>query len=85
MSDKLPPLPKGAVMVDNMPPLPQGAVLQKETAYDRFLTSLRNPETFGSQATVPFFLGGTGELIKGAGALTQMAFPNVGTRMVETG
>jgi hypothetical protein len=72
-------------MVDNMPPLPQGAVLQKETAYDRFLTSLRNPETFGSQATVPFFLGGTGELIKGAGALTQMAFPNVGTRMVETG
>jgi len=56
-----------------------------ESAYDRFLTSLRNPETFGSQATVPFFLGGTGELIKGAGALTQMAFPNVGTRMVETG
>jgi len=85
MSDTIPPLPKGAVMVDNMPPLPQGAVLQKETAYDRFLTSLRNPETFGSQATVPFFLGGTGELIKGAGALTQMAFPNVGTRMVETG
>ena len=85
MSDTIPPLPKGAVMVDDMPPLPQGAVLQKETAYDRFLTSLRNPETFGSQATVPFFLGGTGELIKGAGALTQMAFPNVGTRMVETG
>jgi hypothetical protein len=56
-----------------------------QSAYDRFLTSLRNPETFGSQATVPFFLGGTGELIKGAGALTQMAFPNVGTRMVETG
>lgn len=85
MSDKLPPLPKGAVMVDDMPPLPQGAVLQQQTAYDRFLTSLRNPETFGSQATVPFFLGGTGELIKGAGALTQLAFPNAGTRMVETG
>jgi hypothetical protein len=85
MSDTIPPLPKGAIMVDDMPPLPQGAVLQKETAYDRFLTSLRNPETFGSQATVPFFLGGTGELIKGAGALTQMAFPNAGTRMVETG
>lgn len=85
MSDTLPPLPKGAVLVDDMPPLPEGAVLQKASAYDRFLNSLRNPNTLGSQATVPFFLGGTGELIKGAGALTQLAFPNAGNRMVETG
>jgi hypothetical protein len=47
MSDTLPPLPKGAVLVDDVPPLPQGAVLQQETAYDRFLTSLRNPQTGG--------------------------------------
>ena len=86
MSDTLPPLPKGAVMVDDMPPLPQGAVLQKETAYDRFLTSLRNPQTGGRSGVVgPALVGGTGELIKGAGALTQMAFPNAGTRMVEVG
>jgi hypothetical protein len=86
MSDTLPPLPKGAVMVDDMPPLPQGAVLQQQTAYDRFLDSLRNPQTGGRSGVVgPALVGGTGELIKGAGALTQMAFPDAGTRMVEVG
>lgn len=86
MSDTLPPLPKGAVLVDDMPPLPQGAVLQQETAYDRFLNSLRNPQTGGKSGVVgPMLVGGTGELIKGAGALTQMAFPEAGTRMVEVG
>ena len=86
MSDTLPPLPKGAVMVDDMPPLPQGAVLQQQTAYERFLDSLRNPQTGGRSGVVgPALVGGTGELIKGAGALTQMAFPDAGTRMVEVG
>lgn len=86
MSDTLPPLPKGAVMVDDMPPLPQGAVLQQQTAYDRFLDSLRNPQTGGRSGVVgPALVGGTGELIRGAGALTQMAFPDAGTRMVEVG
>jgi hypothetical protein len=84
--DELLPLPKGAVAVDDMPPLPQGAVLQPETAYDRFLTSLRNPQTGGRSGVFgPALVGGTGELIKGAGALTQMAFPDAGTRMVEVG
>jgi len=87
MSDTLPPLPKGAVMVDDMPPLPQGASLQPETNYDRFLNSLRNPQTGGKSGVVgPMIMGGTGELIKGAGALSQMAgFPNAGNRMVELG
>ena len=86
MSNGLPPLPQGAVLVDDMPPLPQGAVLQPETAYDRFLTSLRNPQTGGRSGVFgPAMVGGTGELIKGAGALTQMAFPDAGTRMVEVG
>jgi hypothetical protein len=86
MSDTLPPLPKGAVMVDDMPPLPQGAVLQQETAYDRFLNSLRSPQIGGRSGVVgPMLVGGTGELIKGAGALTQLAFPEAGTRMVEVG
>lgn len=86
MSDTLPPLPKGAVLVDDLPPLPQGAVLQQETAYDRFLNSLRNPQTGGRSGVVgPMLVGGTGELIKGAGALTQLAFPDAGTRMVEVG
>jgi hypothetical protein len=55
-------------------------------AYERFLDSLRNPQTGGRSGVVgPALVGGTGELIKGAGALTQMAFPNAGTRMVEIG
>jgi hypothetical protein len=59
------PLPKGAIAVDDVPPLPQGAVLQPETAYDRFLTSLRNPQTGGRSGVFgPAMVGGTGELIK---------------------
>jgi hypothetical protein len=86
MSDTLPPLPKGAVLVDDMPPLPEGAVLQKASAYDRFLNSLRNPQTGGRGGVVgPALVSGVGELVKGAGALTQMAFPEAGSRMVETG
>lgn len=56
-------------------------------AYDRFLESLRNPQTGGRSGVVgPALVGGTGELIRGAGALTQMAgFPNAGNRMVEVG
>jgi len=58
-----------------------------ETAYDRFLTSLRNPQTGGKSGVVgPILVGGTGELIKGAGALSQMAgFNNAGDRLVEVG
>jgi hypothetical protein len=58
----------------------------KVSAYDKFLDSLRNPQTGGKSGVVgPMILGGTGELIKGAGALTQFAFPETGTRMVEVG
>jgi hypothetical protein len=60
--------------------------LQQETAYDRFLNSLRNPQTGGRGGFVgPALVGGAGELIRGAGALTQLAFPDAGTRMVEVG
>jgi hypothetical protein len=56
------------------------------SAYDKFLNSLKNPQTGGKSGIVgPMILGGTGELIKGAGALTQMAFPEAGSRMVEVG
>jgi hypothetical protein len=55
-------------------------------AYDRFLESLRNPQTGGRSGIVgPAIVGGVGELTKGAGALTQMAFPEAGSRMVEVG
>lgn len=57
------------------------------SAYDRFLDSLRNPQTGGKSGVFgPMLVGGTGELIKGAGALTQLAgFPDAGNRLVEVG
>jgi len=69
--------------------LPQGqaqAAPKPVSAYDRFLESLRNPQTGGRSGVVgPALVGGAGELIRGAGALTQFAFPNAGNRMVEVG
>jgi hypothetical protein len=57
------------------------------SAYDRFLTSLRNPQTFGKGgAYSPMLVAGAGEIIKGTGALSQLAgFPNAGNRLVEVG
>lgn len=57
------------------------------SAYDRFLDSLRNPQTGGKSGVFgPMLVGGTGELIKGAGALSQLAgFPDAGNRLVEVG
>jgi hypothetical protein len=67
--------------------LPQAQPAPKPVgAYDRFLESLRNPQTGGKSGVVgPALVGGAGELIRGAGALTQLAFPNAGSRMVEVG
>lgn len=69
--------------------LPEGFQLEgtaPQSAYDKFLNSLRNPQTSGRSGVIgPALVGGTGELIKGAGALTQMAFPDAGSRMVEVG
>lgn len=79
------PLPKGAVAVDDMPPLPQGAVLQPETAYDRFLNSIQIPKFGGNRVAGPMAIAGTGELIKGAGALTQLAFPETGQNISRFG
>jgi hypothetical protein len=65
---------------------PQAEPAKPETAYDRFLNTLRNPQTGGRSGVVgPAMVGGAGELIRGAGALTQFAFPEAGTRMAEVG
>lgn len=57
-----------------------------ESSYDRFLTSLRNPQTGGKGGIVgPAMVGGMGELVRGAGALTQFAFPEAGSRIAEVG
>ena len=65
---------------------PQAEPAKPETAYDRFLNSLRNPQTGGRGGVVgPALVGGAGELIRGAGALTQFAFPETGSRIAEVG
>ena len=65
---------------------PQAEPTKPETAYDRFLNTLRNPQTGGRSGVVgPALVGGAGELVRGVGALTQLAFPEAGTRIAEVG
>lgn len=65
---------------------PQAEPAKPETAYDRFLNTLRNPQTGGRSGVVgPALVGGAGELVRGVGALTQLAFPEAGTRIAEVG
>lgn len=83
--DELLPLPKGAVAVNTGIPLPQGAVLKPETAYDRFINAVEIPKMGGNQVVGPMAVAGTGELIKGAGALTELAFPETGRNISRLG
>jgi hypothetical protein len=85
MADTLPPLPKGAVLVDELPPLPQGAELQPESAYDRFLKGIQIPKMQGNAVVGPMAVAGAGELIKGAGAATELAFPETGRNISRLG
>jgi hypothetical protein len=85
MADTLPPLPKGAVLVDELPPLPQGAQLQSESAYDRFLKGIQIPQMEGNAVVGPMAVAGAGELIKGAGAATELAFPETGRNISRLG
>jgi len=83
--DNLLPLPKGAVAVNTGIPLPQGAVPVNETAYDRFINSIQLPKMDGNRVVGPMLAAGTGELIKGAGALTELAFPETGRNISRLG
>jgi hypothetical protein len=85
MADTLPPLPKGAVLIDELPPMPQGAELQSETAYDRFLKGIQIPKMEGNAVVGPMAVAGAGELIKGAGAATELAFPETGRNISRLG
>lgn len=57
----------------------------KETAYDRFLNAIELPKFSGNQVVGPAVVAGTGELIKGAGALTELAFPETGRNISRLG
>jgi len=85
MADTLPPLPKGAVLVEGLPPLPEGAVIEPESAYDRFLKGIQIPKMQGNAVVGPMAVAGAGELIKGAGAATELMFPETGRNISRLG
>ena len=56
-----------------------------ETAYDRFLNAIEIPKMGGNQVVGPMAVAGAGELIKGTGALTELAFPETGRNISRLG
>ena len=57
----------------------------KETAYDRFLNAIEIPKMQGNQVVGPMAVAGAGELIKGAGAATELMFPETGRNISRLG
>lgn len=58
---------------------------KQQTAYDRFINAIELPRFSGNQVVGPAVVAGTGELIKGAGALTELAFPETGRNISRFG
>jgi hypothetical protein len=56
-----------------------------ETAYDRFLNAIEIPKMSGNQVIGPMAVSGAGELIKGAGALTELIAPETGQNISRFG
>jgi len=63
----------------------QAVPAKPETAYDRFLNNIQIPNLGGNRVAGPAFIAGTGELIRGAGALTEFAFPETGKNIARFG
>lgn len=67
-------------------PAEQPVPPKNDTAYDRFINAIEIPKMSGMSPVVgPAIVAGTGELIKGAGALTEMAFPETGQNISRLG
>jgi len=58
---------------------------QPETAYDRFINAIQLPKMGNNAVVGPMVAAGTGELIKGAGAVTELAFPETGRNISRLG
>jgi len=68
------------------PPVTEPAPPKNDTAYDRFINAIEVPKMTGVSPIVgPAFVAGTGELIKGAGAATELAFPETGQNISRLG
>jgi len=77
---------QGSVSVGPAPDGWEKIQAKPETAYDRFINAIEIPKMGGVSPVVgPMVASGTGELIKGAGALTELAFPETGRNISRLG
>jgi len=76
---------QGSVSVGPAPDGWEKLQANPETAYDRFINAIELPKFSGNQVVGPMAVAGAGELIKGAGALTEMAFPETGQNISRLG
>jgi hypothetical protein len=67
------------------PPVAEPKPPKNDTAYDRFINAIEIPKMEGSRFTGPALVAGTGELIKGAGALTELVAPETGQNISRLG
>jgi len=65
--------------------LQQAQPPKPETAYDRFINAIELPKMGGNAVVGPMMAAGAGELIKGTGALTELAFPETGRNISRLG
>ena len=67
------------------PPVAEPKPPKNDTPYDRFINAIEIPKMEGSRFAGPMAVAGAGELIKGAGALTELAFPETGQNITRLG
>jgi len=76
---------KGSVSVSPAPDNWENLQAKPETAYDRFINGISLPQMNGNAVVGPMAVAGAGELIKGAGALTELGFPETGRNISRLG
>lgn len=76
---------QGSVSVGPAPDNWEQLQAKPETAYDRFINNIQLPQMGGNRVVGPMLAAGAGELIKGTGALTEMAFPETGRNISRLG
>jgi len=77
--------PQGKVSVGPAPEGWENVQPKPETAYDRFINAIELPKFGGNAVAGPMMVSGAGELIKGAGAVTELAFPETGRNISRLG
>jgi hypothetical protein len=76
---------QGSVSVGPAPDGWEKIQAKPETAYDRFINAIELPKFGGNAVVGPAVVAGTGELIKGVGALTELGLPEYGRNISRLG